>query len=224
MWAGEAGDLHRRRPCQPPVFRRGVVAFYLGEQRQARRITRRLFARELLAWEYAGLGGALDDAQVDVGTLGGHLYLDVFDPAGCRYRAIRLVRSTGSGPVIVNDGFCVHRPSLRRQGLGVAVLRRQLACAASLGITRIETIAGRSATENGYYTWPRLGFDGCLPAAVREALPPRLQSTRCLLDLMASEEGRQWWRRHGSTVRVVFDMAPRGRSWKAFRRYLGGEG
>ena len=37
---------------------------------------------------------------------------------------------------------------------------------------------------------------------------------------MESEKGRLWWREHGTTIDVTFDVADQSRSQKAFERYV----
>lgn len=109
---------------------------------------------------------------------------------------------------------------MQRNGLGLRIFRRQLAQAKALGIRRIEVTAGRSRVENGYYTWPRFGMNGPLPAEIRRALPPGLRSARSVLDLTESEPGRWWWKAHGTTVELAFDLSDGSRCWRVFHQYL----
>lgn len=122
--------------------------------------------------------------------------------------------------VIVKDAFHIHVEDMRRQGLGLRIFHRQLENAKTLGIQRIETIAGRRDGENGYYTWPRFGFDGPLPEEIHEKLPLGLEHARTVLDLIDCEKGRLWWREHGDTIDVAFDVAEGSRSRKVFERYV----
>jgi hypothetical protein len=104
--------------------------------------------------------------------------------------------------------------------LGFRVLKRQLDHARRLDVSRIELVAGRRSRENGYYTWPRFGFDGPLPSLVQRELPGDLRHARNVLDLMECQSGRQWWKEHGVPVPVAFDMTRHSRSWEVFRRYV----
>jgi hypothetical protein len=99
-------------------------------------------------------------------------------------------------------------------------LHRQLRYAQALGIVGVETFADRRPDDNGYYLWPRFGFDGPLPSQIRQELPQDLAAAQTVLDLMQSKAGRQWWRRHGVAIRVRFDLTLESRSWRAFLRYL----
>jgi len=211
----------------PRVFRSGRtganVSFYSGERPSVERTARRLFGRVPETWEYAGLAGAPDDAQVDVGTLRGGLYLDMYRPWTTCYRAVELVRRRDAGPVLVIDGMQIHG-SMRQQGLGLRIFARKLTTARNLGVTRIETAAGRRTSENGYYTWPRFGFDGPLPRRVKRRLPLGLDRAQNVLDLMECQKGRLWWRACGTPIRLAFDMTTHSRSWAVFQRYLGRKG
>jgi hypothetical protein len=207
-------------PFQAPPRSRAEVVFYDGEGRQIERATRQLFGRALETWEYAGLAGAPDDAVVEVGTLQGGIYLELWEPASNAYRGSHVAQRLSLGVVLFNEGFRIQRKCLQRQGLGLGVVSRQLHWAKALGVLRIIAMAGRRHQENGYYTWPRYGFDGPLPAEVRRRLPPGLHCARTVLDLIQCEPGRQWWRQHGAPLYVSFDLADGSRSWAVFQHYL----
>ena len=196
------------------------VVFYRGECRAAEQIARTLFGKRLEPGDYAGLTGAPDNAVVEVGTLGRGLYLDMHEPVANSYRAVRLVCRIPAGVIVVNDGFHIHLSGAQRHGLGLSIFRRQLAHAKTLGTTGIVARAGRRIMENGYYTWPRFGFGGPLPQAIRTALPAHLHHAKDVLDLFESVEGRRWWQQFGTTISVRFDLTDGSRSWQVFERYL----
>ncbi len=200
-------------------FSRAKVVFYEGEVRQVERSTQHLFGRPLAPWEYAALAGAPDDALVEVGSLEGGIYLELCEPSGNGYRASHFAQRLSLGVVLFHEGFYIHRQSLRRQHLALRVLQRQLLAAKALGILRTIAMAGRNPDENGYYTWPRYGFDGPLPGEIRRRLPPGLGHARTVLDLIQSEPGRQWWKANGGPLYVSFDLADGSRSWAIFRQY-----
>jgi hypothetical protein len=207
-------------PWRPwPMRSRANVIFLPGERRAAERISRRWFQRTLQPCEYAGLAGAPDDAAVEVGVLNDRLYIELGGPRAA-YRAHSYLFRKRRILVLLNDGFHIHARPMQNQGLGLQIFHRQVHNAAALGVGRIETVAGRRARENGYYTWPRFGFDGVLPASVRRILPPGLEGSRSVLDLMRCEKGRAWWREHGATIRVAFDLARGSRSRRALAQYV----
>jgi hypothetical protein len=196
------------------------VVFLPGERAAAERVATRLFHRPLDTWEYAGLAGAPDDAKVEVGASAGKLYIELGDPVAAAYRAYYYVRRAEAQLVLANDGFHVHLRGWQGRGFGLHVFHRQVASASALGIHRIETVAGRRRDENGYYTWPRFGFESILPARLRRILPIGLEHARTVLDLMECEKGRAWWREHGETIGVVFDLTPGSRSRRTLEQYV----
>jgi hypothetical protein len=195
------------------------VAFLHGEQAAAERIAQRFFHRSLEPWEYASLTGAPDDAKVEVGASGGALYLEMRDPAAA-YRAYYYVRRNAAQLAVVNDGFCIAIRGLQRCGLGLRIFLRQFAAAVALQVARITVVAGRRHDENGYYTWPRFGFEALLPARLRRMLPIGLKHACTVLDLMECERGRRWWREYGVTIAAVFDLTVGSRSRIALWRYV----
>jgi hypothetical protein len=207
-------------PASPPTTAWLDVRIFRGEGAGVHRAARRLFGRKLGLWEYAGLAGAPDNASVELGTLAGELYIEVGDPAGQVYRAIQRVRLACGGPVLVIDALHIFPRRMRRTGLGLRMFSRQLAYARRLGVRTIETRAGRCGDENGYYTWPRLGFDGPLPPEIVDALPGGMKGCRYVLDLIACQRGRLWWLEHGVTIDVAFDLAHQSLSWQSFARYV----
>jgi hypothetical protein len=196
------------------------VEFLPGERVAAERIAQRLFCRRLETWEYAGLAGAPHDAKVEVGASGGKLYIEMGNPATLAYRAYYYVRRTATTIVICIDGFHILFRNLHRRGFGLGAFHRQVTAAAALGVDRIEVIAGRRNNENGYYTWPRYGFDGVLPRRLQRMLPIGLGSARTVLDLMESKNGRTWWREHGVTTHAIFDLVAGSRSHITLEQYV----
>ena len=207
-----------------PVAGRADVAFYPGERQGAERTARRMFGRNLNRREYAGLAGAPDGANVDVGSLGDELYIESREPATTTYRAVQRISFTDSAPVVSIDAFHILARSMQRKGLGLEILARQISYAKHLGVRCIETTAGRYPSENGYYTWPRFGFNGPLPESVKQKLSPGLGHAREVLDLIETQSGRRWWIEHGVTLHVVFDLSDQSRSWKMLHRYLAARG
>jgi hypothetical protein len=199
--------------------RHANVVFYVGERRAVRRASRRVFRHLLRPSQYAGLTGATKDAVVEVGTYGAGLYLEAYPPMRRAYHVVQLVRARRARPVVAIDAFRVHR-SVRGSGFGLWLFCRQLRAAVALGVERIEVFAGRGPGQNGYYTWPRFGFAGPLPAAIRRRLPSALRDAEDVLDLMDSEPGRRWWKRHGMPIPLAFDLTARSRSWQVLRRYV----
>jgi hypothetical protein len=203
-----------------PAWRGAEVMFLPGERRGARRMAEQLFGRPLRPWEYAGLCGAPDGARVEVGTLGGQLYVEMREPATHRYQSAWRVKATGRGPLLIGECLPLAAGRMRRNALEIRVLQRQVCYAKALGVIGIETIATRCCGDHGYCVWPRIGFDGLLPRAIGAKLPAGLAAAQSLLDVVQTEEGCRWWRRHGRTIRLRLDLVEPSRGWQLFLRSL----
>jgi hypothetical protein len=207
-------------PWQPwSASSRAAAVFLPGERHTAERLSQRLFGRALRLREYAGLAGAPDDANVEIGASNGQLYVELGDPTAA-YRGHYYLFCRKAAVVLLNDGFHIFLRAMQRRGLGLQVHYRQVRNAAACGVDWIDLLAGRRPDENGYYTWPRYGFDCALPASVRSSLPLGLAHSQTLLDLMSSEAGRRWWREHGVTIRLRFDLSPGSRSRRVLAAYV----
>jgi hypothetical protein len=56
---------------------------------------------------------------------------------------------------------------------------------------------------------------------LRPKLPPHLSTVERISDLMATPEGSDWWKKHGQTVDMTFDLTPGSKSletWETYRR------
>lgn len=116
------------------------------------------------------------------------------------------------------------RSDLQAQGLGTWLIAGQVRQALALGFRVILAYASRGKAELGYYSFPRMGFDGRIPDEVRRNLPARFRPVTTLLDLLASPEGRRGWVEHGLSVLVEFDLRPGSRSRIVLNEYLAQQG
>ncbi len=149
--------------------------------------------------------GAPDDAVVRVRSAAGDgLRVSVKSPELYEMRRTLFVDADGKR-VIHNDELEV-RPDLHGIGIGTRILARQVDQASLFGFDRIETMAVRSGKYNGFDTWPKLGYDGELPASVLAKLPANMASSTRVRDLFATAEGRQWWKENGDTFHGVFEL------------------
>jgi len=121
---------------------------------------------------------------------------------------------------------------------GTEIFVNQVRGLKKLGVDRIKTTAARSDSNNpdnsmnGYYTWPRMGFDGSVPSAVYSELPPNLKQQvdsnptgskipRSVLNLYTTQEGRDWWQKNGDEVHdAVFDLSDGSLSMRTLNAYL----
>lgn len=72
---------------------------------------------------------------------------------------------------------------------------------------------------NGYYTWPRFGFNG--PITPGHALPPKYQRAKTLHQLFDMEGGPEAWKKYGSDqFNLSFDTAPGSPHTQRLLNYL----
>lgn len=145
------------------------------------------------------------------------------DDGGDSY-AVRVMYRNKAGDLAVwNDGLELS-PAVRSKGLGTKIFTDQVASLRKLGVKEMQTAAGRGGGMNGYYTWARFGYDAELsPAFIREVLPKataELRSAKRVSDLMATPEGREFWKTHGESFHGTFDLRDNSYSMRTLNEYL----
>lgn len=98
------------------------------------------------------------------------------------------------------------------KGLGTKVFAQQVAEAAAKGLKYIGTNAIRTKHANGYYTWARLGYDGKVPMGQHGG--------KKVSELMKTKEGRDWWKEHGQSTAMTFDLTEGSQSRRVLDAYL----
>jgi len=163
------------------------------------------------------LSGAPDGSSIKVTAAEGVLEIAASHPvifAGGRAE-YTLVRSAADQRSLLLDETIMLNPG-QPPGLGLRLFAIQAHTAADLGVGTIALEAAGSAnsrTFNGYYTWPRYGFDAVLTEAERASVPQELGTVERVSDLMRTEAGRRWWRARGGPKQMEFDLTPGSRSW-----------
>lgn len=129
------------------------------------------------------------------------------------------------GGLEIGNDYVAIRSDSPLKGHGHEMFADQVATAQDLGFDRITTEASgaKDADKNGYYTWPRLGYDGPLKKSHLKGMPEDLRAALpekpTIQDLFAAEGGRDWWKENGSTVSLGFDLTPGSRSEQALHAY-----
>jgi hypothetical protein len=121
---------------------------------------------------------------------------------------------------------------------GTELLANQVRALRAIGVKKITTLAARADdiddpnnAMNGFYTWPRLGYDASIPEREFKKMPPELQAQvganptgskteRSILDLMATTAGRDWWKANGTDIRAEFDLSDGSLSMRTLEKYL----
>ena len=148
--------------------------------------------------ELATLSGSDDEATITV-EVGDVDEFTISSSDG--YDSVRKVYRDGDKSVIENQNFTVHETG---NGTGTLVFARQVSAAISARVARIETYAARGEGMNGYYTWPRLGYDAPVPDEV--TLPAKFEGVERISQLMMTPDGRDWWKENGVSTGMTFDL------------------
>jgi hypothetical protein len=170
--------------------------------------------------QIARAAGAISGAHVQIaaGVLNEWIRVDVQHED---YKAVRVFDKEG----LNNANFSVTKPG---SGLGTRIFSQQVAEASSLGIKKIHTYAAGEpdiAKFNGYYTWPRLGYDGRIPRsnmqnAGRKLLKQQFPDAKKISDLMRTKAGRDFWKNHGAGASLQFDLSPNSQSRQVLDAYV----
>ncbi len=179
--------------------------------------------RELSLEDMAALVGAPNGSQVQAVAMGNHIDIETSHEAFAGHLRRTLGRDEEGRLFLENKTFYLRAG---KTGLGTAVFAHQVDAARRLGIDYIkaEAVSPMFHKENGYYVWPRLGFNGPLDGATRASLPPQLAHARDLLDLMQTPEGRAWWKQQGRSVYVRFELDKNSKSSRHLEHYLDKKG
>lgn len=184
--------------------------------------------RKLDIWR---LACALDDTAVEASSVhdGSEVVLSlhgfnsgkIFRYASPSVRLVEARQEQGKTLlVLVNRGYYLPI-DLQHVGHAWATLALQVEVATRLGFSHIvaQTQGGENLPGNsqfsGYYSWPRMGFDGLIPESIWAGLDPHIltqlglspDSPTNVSELMKTPLGRTHWRKRGAgfTVKLVLD-------------------
>ena len=127
----------------------------------------------------------------------------------------------------------LHSIAIRREnghevtghGIGTRLFTQMVIGLSQLGLRYISCNAKRNRGSNGYYSWPRLGFNSVCDEVLKPLRKEGLLSAEgsrieSLQDVMKTPEGLTLWRSCGYTCPVVFDLSYRSESKKVLHSYL----
>jgi hypothetical protein len=103
------------------------------------------------------------------------------------------------------------------EGIGARILLHQIHRARRLGFQAITLLAVRASNTNGYYTWPRLGFDSSLGQCrdrIQQAFedetgrefPADVRGVTDLIYGFEDDIGLNLWSRFGGSLDMTFDL------------------
>mgnify|MGYP003997573557 CR=1 FL=1 len=81
---------------------------------------------------------------------------------------VRFVGKDEDGDTYIKNQTFILKPEAHGGGIGTKALYTQVQQARKAGVSYIKTSAGGPPDMNGYYTWPRLGYDGLLSSVNKD--------------------------------------------------------
>lgn len=127
------------------------------------------------------------------------------------------------------DGFWVN-DKVQGAGLGSEIFANAVDATKDSGFDYVKLHAAKynpqdpDKPHNGYYTWPRFGFDADiddLKRGVQTQIRDKFPKADTILDVMETKEGRDWWKANGSDLNETrFDLKEDSRSMRIFGAYM----
>ena len=124
------------------------------------------------------------------------------------------------------------------KGLGTRIFANQVAKARQMGnVSSIKCLAWRSDYDDpdfggygvGYKVWPKMGYDGEIPASVIRDLPSEIQDKFKAAGLAGTpmvswfykvKGGEEWWSENGRSFDATFDLTPGSKSLEVHDKYV----
>jgi GNAT superfamily N-acetyltransferase len=233
--AAQPSALTPSVPAQPKKFGKSKAAvkvpvFVDAAEMEAR--MKKVFGKKAPPVEdLASAVGAPDNASLRVEPVQHDgkpaVQIEIEHPA---FTAKRIIFKNAAGVHILNDEFFM-KESAQGQGIGSDVFGRQVEQCREMGIASIRCHAAKAnprepeKPHNGYYTWARLGYDADIEddnfdTPVFKAIQAKFPEANTLQDVMASKEGRDWWKANGSDIyHARFELADGSRSMRIHDAY-----
>lgn len=203
---------------------RGINTY--GQDREAADALARKIGLPFSRSDVALLCGAGDEAQAIVSKSDhpeGSIYgVAIRGPGYEMERTILIPNDPGEPTSISNDYFQVANEGT---GLGTRLFASQVMAADHMGIGGIETEAAGAGYEpdgfNGYYTWPRLGYDGDIHSHVWAGhVPKQFRGYHRVSQFMETAAGRRWWKVNGIGTTMAFNTRSGSPNREVLDEYL----
>jgi len=210
-----------------PQYRGAVLSYGKDSAEDVAADIEAHFGPGITARHIAAAAGAPDDAiqvRVSLGSGGpGGLHVFVETPTGNMSRTV-VSEAEGARPTTIkNESYFIYEGH-QGKGEGTRIFAAQVKAAAALGFREIRTHAIRDVDANGYYSWPRMGYDGRVPSEITAIAPRQFSGYEKVSDFMKTPEGRDWWKENGDEVYLEFDLTPGSLSRRTLDAYAKSKG
>ena len=201
-------------------------SYVSGQKTQCQAFEIFLFGKRLSKLDYTELVAAPSGSRIRVRTsvLPPRLMILVDNPL-YQVTQVRSLFKYRGNVEMGNDGWIVRDDA--PAGVATRVVGRQVYMAHRIGVREIGVWAAGSYEDpefNGYYTWPRLGFNVPLADYKEPLEADGFHNVTDTNDLFSRPGGPEWWKRHGKDCYGLFDLDPKSVSSIALRRYLKAKG
>ncbi|MFX1680526.1 hypothetical protein PV762_14900 [Mitsuaria sp. CC2] len=193
-------------------------------------------APELVGWyadeELIRLSGAPKGSRLEVAPISdGRIELRTINADLFSEPLVRAISQDKNGDYVfeIQNAAFVLRPQFRRLGIGtrsVAIELHEARRLAHFSKVWVSAVGDATSLEEpmamvGYYAWARMGFNAPLPLDLSShpSMPSAGRACSDLIGLLASSEGREFWRRFGRTLFMEFSLKKSSESWEHFLRY-----
>lgn len=177
--------------------------------------------------EVARAAGAIDDSHVEFDvTSKGNLSVSIEHPYLKAFRSFyKAVQPDGSSVLTIIHGSQKTTDHIR--GSGHKRFNEVIPLLKKLGVGKIiipEATGSKYGGSNGYYTWPRFGFDTEMTEEQFDSLPKDIQQQmgkkRDMHTLFSLPNGPKTWEEEGSSLsHMSFDLNDNSEHMKRFKDY-----
>lgn len=189
----------------------------------ARELALRLFGRIVHEQDLTQAVGALPGAAVTFAAERGQLIATV-EHEWVAIQVRRIFRDE-TGAIVIRNRALRKSPDAPA-GFEIKMFQTQVEAAQKLGIKKLTTFAAGYLNDpqrqNGYYTWPRFGFDAPLDEDEQDFLQEEQLpfSGAQTLNELFSAGGKDWWKTNGYEKEMVFDLAPNSSMIQMLNEYV----
>lgn len=186
------------------------------ERKEFDKVTKNIFGTKATPEQVAALIGMPEGTKIVVEVRHQYIKLEAENKVGMGLGADRSIYKDKGTIAIHNNEMSLLKVD-QGKGIGLSVFARQVEAARAAGVKEIVCLAARSFGDEyvGYAVWPKFGYDGPIPRAVKEAIAVALphaaadiQSAVNVSDLMRTAEGRAAWIEHGTSFEAKFTITP----------------
>lgn len=222
---------------KPKLMRHGADGGKEVSEEEAKQYIKDLLG-ENVDIDFQSLVGAPEDAEIEVtftdkftsSSTGNTTAMAIIKVNHKDYEASRSIINRNGKKIMVNDHFYM-KPNAQGKGLGSEVFSKQVEECTKNGFSEIRCHAAKLDSDgkpkyNGYYTWPRFGYDQSMASIKSEdkklhsKIVTAFPKAKSILDVMKTKKGRDWWKENGGDLQEMsFDLSPGSRSMKILKAY-----